>query len=131
MTPKEKAIVKALVAVAWADGEMQEPEGGVIEGLLSGFDASPAEESEILRWATTPRSLKDVDVSTLDKDDRELLLSNAALLVQSDGEESDAEQKLLSSLGHVLEFSDADTKRVIESVRRAAMGANPPNSVRN
>src|SRR5262245_8028863 len=75
MTPKEKAIVKALVAIAWADGEMQEPEGGVIEGLLSGFDASPEEEAEVLLWATSPRRLEDVDVTGLDRDDRELLLS--------------------------------------------------------
>lgn len=131
MTPKEKAIVKALVAVAWADGEMQEPEGGVIEGLLTGFDASPEEEAEVLGWAKQPRKLDDVDVTDLDKEDRELLLSNAALLVQSDGEESEDEQKLLSTLGKKLEFTEGDTRRVIASVRRAAMGANQPNSSRN
>jgi hypothetical protein len=43
MTPQEKTIVRLLIAVAWADGEMQSPEEGVIEGLLGGCDATPAE----------------------------------------------------------------------------------------
>jgi uncharacterized membrane protein YebE (DUF533 family) len=124
MTSKERAIVRALVAVAWADGEMQGPEEGVIEGLLSGFDASPEEEKELLDWAKTPRTLRDIDVKELDRDDRELLLSNAALLVQSDGEETDAEQQLLKSLGVILEFKDEDTKQIVLSVRSASMGAH-------
>lgn len=124
MTPKEKSIVKALVAVAWADGEMQEPEGGVIEGLLSGFDASADEEREVLAWAKTPRSLGDVDVRDLDRDDRELLLSNAALLVQSDGQESDAERRLLAKLAGMLGIGDDQARAIVASARSGATAAH-------
>ena len=58
MTPSERNIVKSLIAVAWADGKLEQPESGVIEGLLCGFDASEDEEAELLEYARTPRTLE-------------------------------------------------------------------------
>src|SRR3954469_16546706 len=52
MTPVEKTIVKSLVAVAWADGTLAEPESGVIDSLLWAFGAS--DESARLRPGSTP-----------------------------------------------------------------------------
>ncbi len=124
MTPREKAIVQALVAVAWADGEKGVPETGVIEGLLSGFDASPDEEKEILTWAEAPRSLHDIVVTDLDRDDRELLLGNAALVVQADGVETTAEHDLIKRLATMLEFKEEDTREIVASVRGGAVGAH-------
>ena len=57
MTPGEKNIVRSLVAVAWADGKLEAPESGVIEGLLCGFDATPEEEQEILDYAKSRREV--------------------------------------------------------------------------
>ncbi len=124
MTPREKAIVEALVAVAWADGELQAPEAGVIEGLLSGFDASPEEEREILEWAEAPRSLREVSISHLEREDKELLLGNAALLVQADGVESAAEHALIQRLAKLLELGDDDTRQIVASVRNQARRAH-------
>ena len=59
MSPSEKNIVKSLIAVAWADGRMEASETRVIEGLLSGFDATPDEEKELLEYARTRRTLED------------------------------------------------------------------------
>jgi uncharacterized membrane protein YebE (DUF533 family) len=74
MTPAEKNIVRSLVAVAWADGKLEQPESGVIEGLLSGFDASADEEAEILEYAKTRRSLQaDIPLAEMSEEDRELL----------------------------------------------------------
>ena len=117
MTPEEKTIVRALVAVAWADGEMQTPETGVIEGLLSGFDASPEEERELLTYAEQPRALRDVPVLGLSADDKETLMRNAALLVCADGEESEKETTLLIHLADVLEMNDEQRKEIVLSVR--------------
>jgi len=120
----EKAIVQALIAVAWADGEVEGPEEGVVEGLLAGFDASDAEETEILQWAKTPRSLGEVDLDQLDADARELLLSNAALLVAADGQESLSERDVLTGLASRLGL-DADVARDIVQRTR---GQAPPAS---
>jgi tellurite resistance protein len=114
MTPGEKNIVRSLVAVAWADGRLESGESGVIEGLLTGFDASEAEELEILEYARTRRTLEaDVPVALLSREERELLLANAALLTHVDGEQSDAETEVLGRLIEILGFSDAEAHAIL------------------
>ena len=122
MTPSEKNIVKSLVAVAWADGKVAAPEAGVIEGMLCGFDATAEEEQEILLYAKQKRTLsEDAPIKELSREDRELLLANAALLTHADGEQSDAETALLKKLIGLLEFSDADAEEILASVHDGAL----------
>lgn len=122
MTPSEKNIVKSLVAVAWADGKMAAPETSVIEGLLCGFDASEAEEREILDYARSRRTLTtDIPLADLTGDDREILLANAALLTHADGEQSEHEAALLDQLASILGFSDAEKQEILASVADGAM----------
>jgi uncharacterized tellurite resistance protein B-like protein len=121
MTPGEKNIVKCLVAVAWADGAVAEPETGVIEGLLCGFDASDEEEREILEYAKQKRTLlEDAPLSALSRQDRELLLANAALLTHSDGEQSESEQVLLHKLVTLLGLDEDEAGQILESVQEGA-----------
>ncbi len=113
MTPSEINIVKSLIALAWADGKMEPSESNVVEGLLLGFDASEEEEEELLRWASTPRSLKrDVPKSDLPQADKELLLANAALLAAADGQTSDDEAAVLQELRSLLGFSAAEAETI-------------------
>lgn len=107
-------IVKALVAVAWADGNMAAPEANVIEGLLCGFDATPEEEADLLAYASVPRTLAaDVPVEQLTRSDRELLLGNAALLVNADGQRDPSEIALLAKLSELLGFERAEALEII------------------
>ncbi len=117
MTPQEKTIVRALVAVAWADGDMQAPEAGVIEGLLAGFDASDEETAELVEYARSPRTLRELAVEGLTDDDKDTLLRNAALLVCADGVETEGERVLLAHLADVLEVGEAERAEIILSVR--------------
>ena len=122
MTPGEKNIVRSLVAVAWADGRLESGESSVIEGLLTGFDASEAEEREILEYARTRRTLAaDVPVAELSREDRELLLANAALLTHADGEQSYAETEVLAQLVELLGFSDAEAHEILSSADDGAL----------
>jgi tellurite resistance protein len=122
MTPSEKNIVKSLVAVAWADGKLEEPEAHVIEGLLAGFDASDEEEKEILEYTKTKRTLeKDIPLHALGTEERELLLANAALLTHADGEQSDSEKALLDKLVELLSFSKEDADSILASVKDGAL----------
>lgn len=122
MTPSERNIVKSLIAVAWADGKLEQPESGVIEGLLCGFDASKDEEAELLEYARTPRTLEaDIPLDQLSDDDRELLLANAALLARADGEESSNETLLLSKLSGILGFDAERAQEIIESAGDGAL----------
>jgi len=118
VSPNEVNIVRALVAVAWADGRMEAAEAGVIEGLLSGFDASPEEEAAILEFARKRRTLEqDVPVAELAPADRELLFSNAALLVCADGVETDGERQVLKRLAELLELSAEVTRQILQAAR--------------
>ena len=122
MTPGEKNIVKCLVAVAWADGKVAAPESGVIEGLLCGFDASEDEEKELLDYAKHKRTLSaDAPLKELTREERELLLANAALLTHADGEQSDTEKELLNKLVSLLEFDEESAGEILESVQDGAL----------
>lgn len=121
MTPNDKSIVKALIAVAWADGQMEESEATVIDGMLAGFDASEEDERELREYARVRRTLDDIVVTDLSTDDRELLLGNAALLTHADGEVSDAEREIIAKLTAILEFEDQHAYDIVESVRGGAL----------
>ncbi len=122
MTPSEKNIVRSLVAVAWADGQVAQGETSVIEGLLTGFDATEAEEKEILDYARTPRTLeKDIPIADLSREDRELLLANAALLTHADGDQSGEETEVLGEPIKILEFSDAEAHEILAGADDGAL----------
>ena len=122
MTPSEKNIVRSLVAVAWADGQVADGETSVIEGLLTGFDATEAEERELLDYARTPRSLeKDIPIADLSREDRELLLANAALLTHADGDQSGEETEVLDQLVGILGFSDAEAHEILAGADDGAL----------
>jgi tellurite resistance protein len=122
MTPGEKNIVKCLVAVAWADGKVAAPESGVIEGLLCGFDASSDEERELLDYAKHKRTLSaDAPIQDLSREERELLLANAALLTHADGNQSASEKELLDKLIELLRFDAQTAGQILESVQDGAL----------
>ncbi len=125
MSPSEKNIVKSLIAVAWADGRMEASETRVIEGLLSGFDATPDEEKELLEYARTRRTLEDdIPLDELSPEDRELLFSNAALLIHADGSEAASERWVLARLGEILSLSAPVMAEILGSVQRGGGGSN-------
>lgn len=121
MTPSQKNIVKSLVAVAWADGTVKEPEIGMIDSLLWAFGASDDDESEIKEFAKKKRTIKDdVLLGALDAKDRELLLAHAALLTHADGKQTKAEEKLLRDLADHLGIDGAALAPIVEHARERA-----------
>lgn len=121
MTPNEMNVLKSLVVVAWADGTVAAPESSVIEGLLCAFDANEAEEQDVLDFARQRRTLlADLPLGALDREDRELLLANAALLTHADGEQSESERTLLDKLVELLDLGDA-AAAIIEGAKDGAL----------
>ena len=128
MTPSEKNIVRSLVAVAWADGTVKEPEVGMIDSLLWAFGASDADEAEIKEFSQKKRTFKDdVLLDDLLPADRELLLAHAALLTHADGKQTKAEEKVLRDLAEHLGFSGAEAKPIIEHAKERAEKAATPS----
>ncbi len=122
MTPAEKNIVKSLIAVAWADGKMEDSEASIVEGLLVGFDASDEETDTLLEWAKTRREIeKDIPIDDMNEEDRELLLSNAALLTEADGEVTADEKSALVQLVKLLRFSNEKANEIISASSDGAL----------
>ena len=113
-----KKLLKLLVALAWADGKVDEEELEVVEAMFDTFEADKTTAEEIRQWAKTPRSLDDVDVKGLAKEDAELVLYQAVLLTYIDGEQTEKEIKLLDDfmvkLGLEKEESEPILKRATE-----------------
>jgi tellurite resistance protein len=98
MEDQDKAILKSLVAVAWADGKVTSEENEVLEALLQAFEASSEESAEIRAYVKTPRTLDDIPLTELSAEDRRALLQHAVLLTYIDGEQAPEEKALLGRL---------------------------------
>lgn len=92
------AILKGLVAVAWADGVFAEAEKQALDGLLAAFGAEPSEADEIHEFAKVPKKLEDIPLKDLSADDRRMLMSHAVLLSYVDGEQDEKEKAFLDAL---------------------------------
>src|SRR4051794_8419530 len=95
MHEQDIAIVRALVPVAWADGEFAETEKETLNALLDAYDATDAERKELHAYAAQKRTLDDINLQDLSADDRRILLQHAVLLCHVDGNFSDSERAFL------------------------------------
>ena len=57
----------------------------------------------------------------MSREERELLLANAALLTHADGEQSAPEKELLDKLVVLLEFDEEAASEILESVQDGAL----------
>ena len=120
LTDEKKNILKLLIALAWADGRVDEEEMEVVEALLDAYGANE-EDAEVLRaWAGEPRSLDDVDTSGLSISDAELALQHGVLLTHIDGEQSADEVELIKKFIDKLGLPDELARPILESANSFA-----------
>ena len=93
MHEQDKAILKSLVSVAWADGRVTSEETDIIEAILQAFEATPEDTAEMRAYAKTKRTLADIPLTDLSADDRRLLVQHAVLLTFIDGAQSPEERR--------------------------------------
>lgn len=98
MHEENKAILKSLVPVAWADGRFADQEKEVLDALLEAFGATEEEAAELRQYAATPRSVEDIPITELSFDDRRVLLQHAVFLSFADGDPSDPETQLIDAM---------------------------------
>jgi uncharacterized tellurite resistance protein B-like protein len=98
MHEQDLAIVKALVPVAWADGEFAGPEMETLEALLDAYRATDEEKRALKAYASLPRTLEDIQLQDLSADDRRILLQHAVLLSFADGRQTPDEVEFLRRL---------------------------------
>jgi len=115
MEAHKEAMVKSLVAVAWADGRMDGEETEVIEALLGAFEIGDDDAEDIRTYAKEPKKLVDVPITELSASDRRLLLQHAVILTYIDGEQSEEEREVLGELVERLRIPDAEAKVLLEA----------------
>jgi tellurite resistance protein len=120
MHEQDKAILKSLVSVAWADGRVTNEETDVLEAILQAFEATPEDEVEMRTYALSPRTLADIPLTDLSADDRRLLIQHAVLLTYIDGKQSPEEKTLLTQLCERLRIAPAEASTLVSAAEARA-----------
>lgn len=120
MHEQEFAIVRALVPVAWADGEFADKEHEMLEGFLEAYGATEEQKEQVREYAKERRTLDDIELQELSADDRRVLLQCAVLLTFADGVQHASEAKLLVALASKLRIPDDEAKQVIAGAEARA-----------
>jgi uncharacterized membrane protein YebE (DUF533 family) len=117
---QHEAMLKSLVAIAWADGHFGDDEAEIIEALISTFKIDRDGADLVRAFAKTPRTLEDVPVADLSVEDRRTLLTHAVILTHIDGGQDEAERSMLVALVPMLGIDDAEAKTLIADGEKQA-----------
>ena len=120
MHAEDIAIVKALVPVAWADGEFAEQEMETLDALLDAYSATDEERRALKEYAKVKRTLDDIELQELSADDRRVLLQHAVLLSFADGKQTPDEVELLEKLAAKLKIPDAEAQASMKAAAERA-----------
>jgi tellurite resistance protein len=115
MHEQDLAIVRALVPVAWADGQFASEEREMLDALLDAYQANDEERASLRAYAAQRRTLDDIELQDLSADDRRVLLQHAVLLTFADGDQSPDEIALLKALAQKLRIPDAEAAQLMSS----------------
>lgn len=115
-----EAMVKSLVAVAWADGRMDTEERDVLDALISAFQLSGDDAKSVRAYAASSRSMNDVAVTLLSEGDRRQVLQHAVILTYVDGEQSDTERAVIQELITKLSIPADEATEIIKSAEKRA-----------
>jgi tellurite resistance protein len=116
----QDAILRSLVAIAWADGHFAEEEGEVIEAMISTFELSADDAAKVRTYAKTPRTLDDVPVAELSPEDRRTLLQHAVILSYIDGGQSERELDIIDDLVDRLGVPEKEADALIAAANERA-----------
>jgi tellurite resistance protein len=120
MHEQDIAIVRALVPVAWADGEFADQERETLEALLDAYNATDDEKKSLRDYAKERRTLDDIQLQELSTDDRRTLLQHAVLLSFADGKQTPDEVEFLHKLAAKLRIPEAEAKTTMDAAAERA-----------
>ena len=105
MEQRERALLKGLVSIIWADGEVSEPERVMLGGILSELGITSAEIEEVGRMMTSPPNLDDLRELIPDMESREEIMKLLVAMSLADGRVDTAEIRFLDRVAAQLEIS--------------------------
>lgn len=122
MDASDKALLRSLIAVAWADGKVAKEERALVDSLIESFHADEAETKELLRFASARRTLDDVALKELDAGSRRRLLQLAVMVSFVDGAQDETERALIEDLARRLEISKEESEPLLKDAAMRAKG---------
>jgi len=122
MLPSDRALLRSLIAVAWADGKIAEEETALIDSLIESFGATEEEAVEFHAFASEKRTLDDVPLQDLDEGSRRRLLQLAVLVSYVDGSQDETEHARIDDLAGRLEIPEAERGPLMKGSERRAKG---------
>ena len=120
MEDYQEAMVKSLVAVAWADGRVDDDESEVIEALIAAFEIGGEDANMIREYAKEERKLDEIPLTELSASDRRALVQHAVILSFIDGEQTDDEKKILDQLVTKLNIPSEEVPDLVGSAEERA-----------
>jgi phage-related minor tail protein len=115
------AILKALVVVAWSDGDFAKVEGEAIDGLLAAYDATETEKAELHEFAKEPKTLADIELQEISAADRRVLLQHAVLVTYAEKEPSPRQVAFLTELAERVKVPADEAAAVIAAAKDRVM----------
>jgi len=115
-----EAMVKSLVAVAWADGRVDAEERDVLDALISAFQLSPDDAKAVRTYAKEPRSMDDLQLSELSDAERRQVLQHAVILTYVDGDQTENERSVIQQLLAKLNIPAEEAEETIKTAAKRA-----------
>jgi uncharacterized tellurite resistance protein B-like protein len=122
MVPSDRALLRSLIAVAWADGKVAEEETALIGSLIDSFGADEAEAAEFRAFSAEQRTLEDLPLGDLDPGSRRRLLQLAVLVSYVDGVQDERELALIHGLADSLGISPEERVPLMKGSEMRARG---------
>lgn len=112
MRDEERALVKGLVHVMWADGEVTDHERHLLGGVLTQLGLSDAELTEVSGMMLEPPDLADLREQVPDAGPRREIMKVLLAMAMADGKVELAELRFLNKLARHLMIPDAELERL-------------------
>ncbi|MBT9583192.1 DUF533 domain-containing protein [bacterium] len=112
MQEAEKALIKGLVHVIWADGEVKEDERRLLGGVLSQLDLDDTALSEVASMMAKPPDLTNLKESVKDVESRREIMKVLLAMAMADGKVDISELRFLNKMARQLDLSDSDLEQL-------------------
>lgn len=108
MQEAEKALLKSLVHVIWADGEVNEDERRLLGGVLNQLDLDDKALTEVASMMSRPPELANLRDSVQDHESRREIMKVLLAMAMADGKVEISELRFLNKIARQLELTDQE-----------------------
>ncbi len=119
MDDTERALLKGLVHVIWADGEVNDAERRLLGGVLAQLGCSPAEIQEVAEMMTNPPAVDNLKEHVPEYEARKEIMKVLLAMALADGQVDMKELRFLNRMAVHLEISEGD----LEALKKETVSA--------